>query len=362
MSSNIEWTDATWNPVTGCTRISEGCEHCYIERTPPMRMAHRTFGGPQIGATTGVKLHPERLDQPLRWYRPRKVFVCSMADLFHEDVPDDYIAQVFGVMAVNEEHTYQVLTKRAGRMRSLLSSSAFVARVREEARKRCGTHRRSRHSVCPVCHWNTSGNCAPEKGWPLHNVWVGVSTETQRWADIRIPALLDTPAAVRFVSAEPLLGPIDLTAYIADRLPVTDSEPDAPDGAVAFGMERHVDEWVRQVGLDWAIVGGESGPGARPMHPDWPRSLRDQCTDAGVAFHFKQHGEWTGEHRDGDNWAWTEPGAWVSERTGAVASEADALADGGSWQAMWKVGKKRAGRKLDGRTWDEFPAANSEVR
>ena len=263
--TRIEWTDATWNPVTGCTKVSEGCDHCYAET-----IAHRFAGTPAYPNGFDVTLRPERLDQPLRWQRPRRIFVNSMSDLFHSDVPDEFIARVFAVMALAPQHTLQVLTKRPGRMRSLLSSRSFEdwveAFVREEYSER----------------WAPDGY---EYRWPLDNVWLGTSVESQKWADVRIPQLLGTPAAVRFLSCEPLLGPVDLFAWNIDR------------GAR----------------VDWVIVGGESGPHARPMHPDWARHLRDDCLTAGIAFHFKQ-------------WGGVRP--------------------------------KANGRELDGRTWDEYPEAD----
>lgn len=278
MSTKIEWTDETWNPVTGCTKVSTGCDHCYAE------IMHERFNGKGSFAT--VTLHPARLDKPLRWRTPKRVFVNSMSDLFHDDVPDEYIARVWAVMAATPQHTYQVLTKRHGRMRSLLSSLEFDLAV--------------------AAAWSaldtTAGSLTEDHTppYPLPNVWLGVSAENQRWANTRINALLNTPAAVRFVSCEPLLGPIEY-----DEFPV----------------------------VDWVIVGGESGHGARPMHPDWARSLRDQCADAGVAFHFKQWGEY--RHLDKSNdYVWTE---------------------GGDRLEPVRVGKKAAGRELDGRTWDEYP-------
>ena len=256
--TKIEWTDATWNPVTGCTKVSEGCDHCYAET-----IAHRFAGTAAYPNGFDVTLRPERLDQPLRWQRPRRIFVNSMSDLFHKDVPDEYIARVFAVMALAPHHTFQVLTKRPGRMRSLLNSQAFRQALDEEL-------------------W---GYGVAETAWPLPNVWLGTSVENQKWADVRIPQLLATPAAVRFLSCEPLLGPVDLFAWNIDR------------GAR----------------VDWVIVGGESGPHARPMHPDWARHLRDDCLTAGIAFHFKQ-------------WGGVRP--------------------------------KANGRELDGRTWDEYPEAD----
>jgi protein gp37 len=242
MSTGIEWTDETWNPVTGCHKVSPGCDHCYAETL------HERFNGK--GSFSTITLHPDRLDKPLHWRRPRMVFVNSMSDLFHKDIPDDYIADVFGVMAANYEwdmptHTFQVLTKRHGRMRSLLSSADFRFAVAASAARR-SENGDSVHDAIAYGHW------------PLPNVWLGVSTEDQRWANVRVPALLDTPATVRFVSAEPLLGPIQ------------------------FGHDL--------TGLDWVIVGGESGNGARPMNPDWVRTIRDDCKHNDVAFFFKQWG------------------------------------------------------------------------
>ncbi|WP_280389270.1 DUF5131 family protein [Nocardia wallacei] len=289
MGSKIEWTEETWNVVTGCTRISEGCEHCYIERTPPMRMAHRRFDGPQIGATTGVQLHPERLGKPLRWRAPRRVFVNSMSDLFHDDIPNDFIEQVFAVMALTRRHTFQVLTKRPARMRALLSSGNF----RDEVTERYAD--------------NHEGDW--EFDWPLPNVWLGTSTESQRWADIRIPQLLDTPAAVRWISAEPLLGPVDLTKWIPGRCTCQPRGSLPPiegvhwNGCPALGYRD----------LDWVVVGGETGPGARPMQEKWARSLRGQCAAAGVPFFLKQAGtvlakQWGAASKKGSDPAeWPEP-------------------------------------------------------
>lgn len=294
--SGIEWTDATWNVVIGCDKVSPGCDHCYAIRTAHRMQAHPNpkvstpYAGTELsGEWTGrVNLVPERLNLPLRWRTPRRIFVNAQSDLFHDDVPDDYIIDVFAVMAMARQHTFQILTKRHGRMRALLSDSGFSSEL-----------------------WERVGIVeypdVPTEAWPLPNVHLVVSVENQQWAGIRIPALLDTPAAVRGISAEPLLGSIDLTPYIADRR-----------------------------GLDWVIVGGESGPIARPMHPNWVRALRDQCTEAGVAFLFKQWGEWTPEsgHRYTDFHQFDDdPESFVM-----------------------RVGKHTAGRELDGRLWDQFPA------
>lgn len=238
-NSRIEWTDATWNPITGCTKISPGCDHCYAERVT------ERFHGP--GSFEKVVLHPDRLDQPLRWKKPRLVFVNSMSDLYHDD---DLALMDF---------------------------------------------------TTPLT-------------WPLPNVWLGVSVEDQKRAGLRIPALIDTPAAVRWLSCEPLLGPIDLDRTDKDAL---------VDG-----------------GIDWVVVGGESGPGARPMHPEWARQLRDRCTASSVPFFFKQWGEW-------------------APRCTLALCGHPCSCDGINAShptELKRVGKKAAGRRLDGRTWDEYAA------
>lgn len=264
-NSTIEWTDATWNPVTGCTKVSPGCDHCYAET-----FSERFRGTPGHHFERGfdLTLRPERLDQPLRWKKPRRVFVNSMSDLFHDSIPDEFIADVFARMWWAPQHTFQVLTKRHGRMRSIMPRILANLRQRET-------------DLALV-------DCPTPLAWPLPNVWLGVSVEDQRWADIRIPALIDTPARVRWISAEPLLGPIDLARTDKDVF---------VDG-----------------GLDWVVVGGESGRGARPMDPAWAQLLRDQCQAARVPFLFKQ-------------WGGRTP--------------------------------KAGGRMLDGRTWDEYPGGES---
>lgn len=311
--SKIEWTETTWNVISGCTRVSAGCDHCYIERTPPFRMAGRRFDKPGTGGTTGLILHNDRLVQPFGWRKPRRVFVNSLADVFHEDVPTSFIAEIFAVMAVTPQHTYQLLTKRHSRMRSLLQGGVL------------------RETVWKYAHAMVIDGIGAqdyEAPWPLPNVWVGVSVESQQWADIRIPALLETPAAVRWLSCEPLLGPVDLLPYLSHQC-------DCPGP----GHNRLSEYGPRP---DWVVVGGESGAGARPMHPDWARSLRDQCTEAGVSYFFKQWGEWVA------------PSQMLADTfmSWDIANGTDAC----DRDQPWRMGKKRAGRELDGRTWDEYPA------
>lgn len=292
--TKIEWSDATWNPVTGCTKVSPGCDHCYAET-----IAHRFAGTKAYPNGFDVTLRPERLDQPLRWTRPRRVFVNSMSDLFHKDIPDDYIARVFAVMALAEKHTFQILTKRHGRMRSLVSSDGFHQEVTDRVWDLMATWKRA------APRWDTEHTGLIT--WPLPNVWLGVSVEDQQRADLRIPALLATPAAVRFLSCEPLLGPVDLGQSLAQYRP-GDEHP--WDG----------DELKARDVLNWVITGGESGPGARLMHPTWARSLRGQCLAAGIAFHFKQAGsalarEWgaKGKGANPDEWSEAFPREFPSE-------------------------------------------------
>lgn len=241
--SAIEWTEATWNPVTGCSEVSPGCAHCYAKI-----FAERFRGVPGHPYESGfnLQLRPDRLGQPQRWRQPRVIFVNSMSDLFHERVPESYIGQVFDAMSDVPRHTFQVLTKRAERVAELAS----------------------------------------DLPWP-ENVWMGVSVENQRWTE-RSASIRSVPAAVRFLSCEPLLGPLELDL----------------------------------TGIDWVIVGGESGPRSRRMKPEWARSIRGQCEDADVPFFFKQWG------------AYDEAGV--------------------------RRGKGAAGRLLDEQTWDEMPLQVSE--
>lgn len=244
-NSKIEWTEATWNPVTGCSKVSPGCAHCYAER---FAEHFRGVSGHPFERGFDVQVRAERLRQPLDWKRPRRIFVNSMSDLFHEDVPDEFVAQVFGVIAEAERHAFQLLTKR------------------------------------PEC----ALRLAPKLPWP-DNLWFGVSVENRRWTH-RVDVLREIPAALRFLSCEPLLGPLDA---------------------------------LDLAGVHWVIAGGESGPGARRPKPEWFRSLRDQCAAAQTPFFFKQWG------------AFNEAGR--------------------------RVGKKAAGRELDGEAWNGMPTRQGKA-
>ncbi len=338
-ATKIEWTNETWNPTTGCDRVSPGCDNCYAltmaKRLKGMGSAkYQTDGDPRTsGPGFGIAMHPDTLTVPFTWRTPRKVFVNSMSDLFHAGVASEFIARVFAVMAATPQHTYQVLTKRPARMRSLLNSEPF----------------QSFTAVHLMLGSDIPLKERPELTWPLPNVWLGTSVEDQKRADLRIPALLDTPAAKRFLSCEPLLGPVNLAngkGYCRNHSTVVwEAQPD-----VYVDCPDCYRSWS-SLGIDWVIAGGESGPGARPMHPDWARSLRDQCEAAGVPFHFKQRGAWTWDQKGGDH---TEPHIYLND-AGEIADEAAAIADRGAWLGMWRVGKHRAGRELDHRTHDEFP-------
>lgn len=296
-NSTIEWTDSVWNPVTGCTKVSKGCANCYAERVFP-----RAYGNTMVPVDprivpdtmdmrprkfTDVRLHPERLDQPLRWRRPRRIFVNSMSDLFHEDVPFEFIDQVFAVMALCQQHQFQVLTKRPERMQAYMTYEN-IGRVGyiEGIAKRM-LRQRSKTPEKPVLVDKTLR-------MPLLNAWLGVSCEGQATADERIPLLLKTPAVVRFVSAEPLLAAADLSWYLG--LGVCDECGESR--ALAFWPFK---DGVRQCGcgslairesrvLDWIIVGGESGSRARPFVLGWGKDIIRQCKAAGVPVFMKQVG------------------------------------------------------------------------
>ena len=275
--TKIEWATKVWNPVSGCTKVSEGCRNCYAERYAKRFWRDRKF--------TDVQFHEDRLDQPLHWKKPQRIFVNSMSDLFHPDVPIKIIAAVWSRMLYANHHTYIVLTKRPDRM------SEIVPQLFAE--------------------WPSG------KPTIFENIWLGVSVENQKTADERIPLLLDTPALVRFVSYEPALGPVE---FERGRFWLTIPGPH----------------------LDWVIMGGESGPNARAMHPDWARSVRDQCQAAGVPFFFEQWGEWM-PVEIGTGWRIKRSYPrreimWIDAGTTSL-----------------NVGKKLAGRLLDGREWDEFP-------
>jgi protein gp37 len=264
--TEIEWTDATWNPITGCTLVDHGCDNCYAARLAATRMQHHPsragltrLNAAGVAKWTGeVRFNEQWLDQPLRWTKPRRIFVCAHGDLFHEDVPDDWIDRVFAVMALCPQHTFQVLTKRPERARVYLGH--------HDCSKPGDSITQAAFSLSAFRRG--LNGCGGAAYWPFSNVHLGTSISDQASADKRIPDLLACPAAVRFLSIEPMLGPVDLSRW---------SGIAGDGGTMGFG-------------LDWVICGGESGPGARvwPGFADAARSLRDQCREAGVAFFMKQ--------------------------------------------------------------------------
>lgn len=456
--TKIEWTDATVNAVNGCSVISPGCKHCYA-----MKQAHRfpvrqgltvkTAGG--MVWTGEVRLNETALLQPLRWKRPRKIFWNAHGDLFHEDVPDEWIDRVFASCALSPQHQHQILTKRSARMRDYFANPEVVRRVLTAARelrysvtpdpdKRPRQFQRVMSASARLTAWTVIGGVASdiflrtEPGrtypswvtWPLPNVWLGVSVEDQQRANERIPHLLATPAVVRFLSCEPLLGPVNLASAMRPRQPLRLSEmpatwrefewpawvpeqigqriedfwresygrgprawlrdaisqggPDLwsratirrstqagepvsgrfvhlwnniacvvqPDGNVQHGSFAGSGVYAAVIenerGIDWVIVGGESGPGARPMHPGWVRSIRDQCFVAGVPLFFKQWGAWVPLATNGD-------GYWPADKGGCIRLLPDGTRSEHGWPMQF-VGKGAAGHLLDGGEHRGMPA------
>lgn len=352
-NSKIEWTDATWNPLRGCTEVSPGCRNCYAATLAwrfagsgqPYEGLVRKLSNGKVVWTGKIRLAPEKLDEPLHWRKPRTIFVNSMSDLFYEDVPDSFIDEVFTVMLACTvltnigDHKFQVLTKRANRMAAYFASRSPADHLRTWAKGGDGwiimddenvlfseqvesmTCARWDSERCAVPGTVGEGYSQCGELFPLPNVWLGVSVEDQARKD-RIDQLRTIPAAVRFLSLEPLLQ--DLGSLDLD-------------------------------GIGWVIVGGESGPGARPMHPDWARSIRDQCQAAGVPFFFKQHGEWLSIHECYGIAQAIDQGKYdVGEWHPEGSFERGCICGIGNGTVV-RVGKKVAGRLLDGRTWDEMP-------
>lgn len=351
--TGIEWTDATWNPVTGCAKVSQGCKHCYAEREwPRMTKLVPAYAGRDF---TDVRTHGDRLDQPICWAKRRMIFVNSMSDLFHPAVADDFIDSVFGVMWAclygrNEQdsHIFQVLTKRADRMRDYFRTD------RREAWARSAVHHGG--GIDPDGILDQTMNY----DGPHPRIWLGVSVEDQAAADERIPLLLDTPAAVRWISAEPLIGSVDLTD-IPNQLGVAEGQRSINAlGGYAWECDGpdYVDTCNIGAQIDWVVVGGESGPKARPMHPDWARSLRDQCQAAGVPFIFKQWGEWAPGENCGGSMRKTEATAdWFAEKWsfGTMTPRESEELHIDDEPLLYRCGKKRAGRLLDGVQHDGYP-------
>lgn len=301
--TKIEWTESTWNPVSGCDKISAGCANCYAEK-----MAKRLQAMGTKGYKNGFKvtLHPDRLSEPTNRKKPTMYFVCSMGDLFHDDVPFEFIDKILHTIIQTPQHTFQILTKRPERMQEYFNSF---------------------YSAMELC----DREFAPYKWWDylidgvIPNLWLGVTAENQEQADNRIPILLGIPATKRFVSIEPMLSKIDLTKLEKDMSDGT-YYGYKMNGLTGIGYEYIPESSCEQkwAKLDWVICGGETGANARPLHPNWVRSLRDQCQEANVPFFFKQWGEWIYNNFNGE-----------------------LLPD--------RVGKKQAGHLLDGIEYREIP-------
>ncbi|BCH56027.1 hypothetical protein RvVAR031_36370 [Agrobacterium vitis] len=374
-NTKIEWTDATWNPITGCSIVSPGCTNCYAMKLAGTRMKnHPSRAGLTKDSKAGpvwtgeVRFNAQWLAEPLKWKRPRMIFVCAHGDLFAEGVPDEWIDQIFAVMALAPHHTFQVLTKRPERMRDYFHDID----ARSEAINR------QMNDIAPQ-HWckRELEDYSPE-GLPLPNVWLGVSVEDQPRAEQRIPILLETPAAVRWISAEPLLGALDIRRFMWPVHPQWPGKYNTPADAKADGAtvtyHRQALVSARSVFLDWVVAGGESGRNARPMHPDWARSLRDQCAAAGVPFLFKQWGEWwevdsdardeNGNHRVIETDSHEAIELWDAKTDCLLTKDAarytpDTLPENTPARLMTRLGKKAAGRMLDGIEHNGFPEVRS---
>ena len=375
-NTKIEWADATVNADNGCSVLSPGCTNCYAMKLAGTRLKHvPSRAGLTVDSKTGpvwtgeVRLDEKQLLAPLRWKRPRRIFWNAHGDLFHDAVPDEWIDRVFAVCALTPQHTHMILTKRSARMREYLNNDFQQVRSQTwcNIEGLAITGKRQSEAAAEEAEEFVALSTSL---WPLPNVWLGVSVEDQARADQRIPDLLATPAAVRFISVEPLLGPVDLRAplyrgeagitmkgYLRDK-----AEPD----------DFHY--WASK--LDWVIVGGESGPGSRPMHPDWACQLRDQCAAADVPFFFKQWGEWApvcemGEqllddiyhpapvsHPDATRRCKVDQCVLHADGTrfdGDAMFRRPAFEQGSGAMTMFAVGKARAGRLLDGTEHNAIP-------
>lgn len=335
--TKIEWTERRWNPVTGCSKVSQGCKFCYAETMAKRFWKNRKF--------TDILIHLERLREPIKWKKPGLVFVNSMSDLFHPSIPFQFIDLVFAVMAIAKNQTFQILTKRPERM-----IEYFIFKDRDWKHPGMQADERIRFQTY---HQFGKGIPPNEWSWPLKNVWLGISCEGQATADARIPILIKTPAAVRFISAEPLLGPIDFDKYF-----------------YASNLDDNGIEGVESGNIDWVIAGGESGTQARPMHPDWVRSIRNQCISAKVDFFFKQWGNWQPVENvdfESDMEAESLDEGWYAG-TGQngrkyVDRENNKMLRIKRWEenvvgndfSIYLKDKSISGRLLDGREWNEKP-------
>jgi protein gp37 len=322
--TKIEWANKVINPVAGCTKVSPGCANCYAENMAYARGDKNTFEKYEDvvddkGRWTGtVTVNLSVMEDVLKWKKPRRIFVCSMGDLFHDNVPFEFVERVFNIISLNQKHNFLVLTKRPERMEKFFKQA------------------------------NYNGFNSDSK--PLPNIWLGVSVENQQTADERIPILLQIPATVRWISVEPMLGPIFLPSQWMD-----------------YG--RYGQYGVPTI--NWIVCGGESGPGARPMHPEWAKNLRDQCKAADVRFLFKQHGEFKEVCRY-NSWPKYSDGVGsvsraIGGRGALLNADGSDLVNGGPDHKVYpishleRVGKKNAGRLLDGAEHNEYPVMSCKT-
>lgn len=326
IKSKIEWTDRTWNPITGCSKVSEGCRNCYAD-------AMFTRFESKWGKFNDVKCHEDKLQKPFRLKKPQKIFVNSMSDLFHEKVPFEFIDKVMAVIALNPKHTFLVLTKRPKRMKLYFDQWYKIAgdfdltEAMDEVQKKLNPLNDNEiedslvYDLHPIIF--------------LRNLWLGVSVEDQKTADERIPILLNIPASVRFLSCEPLLDELNLNK-LNTGFP--------PFNCLTGGFHPISNKQIHRR-IDWVIVGGESGPKARPMHPDWVRSIRDQCQKSNVPFFFKQWGAYYPR----------EQGEWNTYPLEDYDLSDDRMPE------FVKVGKTKAGSLLDGEEWKQFPVVERGI-
>ncbi|RUM06776.1 phage Gp37/Gp68 family protein [Rhizobium chutanense] len=382
--TKIEWTDATWNPITGCAIVSPGCTNCYAMKLAGTRLQHHpsragltrdSKAGPVW--TGEVRFNEEWLTQPLSWKRPRMIFVCAHGDLFAEGVPDEWIDKIFAVMALAPHHIFQVLTKRPERMREYLTAPGLLDHLMDQAFRIDGIEGAS---------WAGDFHSGHTKGLPLPNVWLGVSVEDQKRADERLSILHEIPAAVLWVSNEPSLGGIDWKRwlpsgrrarspqghyFIAPEYFMTKCEhcgwvgsselqhvspmADSGDADVICCNCHQITDCNEIPRIGWMVAGGESGSGARPMHPHWAYALRDQCAIADVPFLFKQWGNWiiaSEENGHTDSAMATNDAIWLDVDGRQAKPSCDGMRQP---IGMFRVTKSRAGRLLAGVEHNGYP-------
>ncbi|MFA6400904.1 MAG: phage Gp37/Gp68 family protein [Salinivirgaceae bacterium] len=339
MSTKIEWTNETWNPIIGCSPVSPGCKNCYAEkmafRLGSMKL-ERCISALNYSVVVNWKTKKwngktqfvsQAIEKPLSWRKPRMIFVCSMGDLFHESVPFEWIDKVMAVIACTPQHTYQILTKRPHRMAEYFNQGKEMLIARwEDAVYELGLCDKNDDPDAAACHVNNRA----DREWPLKNIWLGVTAENQEMVNKRVPFLLNIPAAIRFVSVEPMLGAVDLSIYMATGW----TEPPYDDI------------------INWVICGGESGINARPVNHNWVENLKNQCNKYETCLFFKQWGEWIPVNEVPKSWGnqadLKGTHRWVNEIDGKDTGTRPG-------HMTIRVGKKKAGCTLNGKEYKQFP-------